>query len=281
MKTEIFIILIYLFIGCSSTNKEYLVNGVVHDIKTDEEIIIIDHDSISGFMMPMIMPFNFKNKKDVETLSTGDSIRFTLVVKPDYSYVTNFTVLGKSIFIEDEDDFWDDDEYKPLDLGDHLTDIGLLDLNGDSVSISNSDGKFRFISFIFTRCPIPNMCPAVVIKNGVLASHFKKNKNLELIMISFDYVHDTPAILKEFYGPSINNYENWRAWSSVGNIAGLYTLSSELGCEFWGVDEGKIGHNLRSALISPNRELLKVWSGDDWLAKDVLKDIENYMTIVN
>ena len=102
------------------------------------------------------------------------------------------------------------------------------------------------------------MCPAVVIKNGVLASYFKKSKNLELIMVSFDYVHDTPAILNEFYGPSINNYENWRAWSSVGNIADLYKLSSELGCEFWGVDEGNIGHYLRSALIDPNRKLLKV-----------------------
>ena len=62
MKTKIFIISIYLFIGCTNTNKEYLVNGVVHDIKIDEEIIIIDHDSIPGFMMPMIMPFNFKKR---------------------------------------------------------------------------------------------------------------------------------------------------------------------------------------------------------------------------
>ena len=34
-------------------------------------------------------------------------------------------------------------------------------------------------------------------------------------------------------------------------------------------------------MISPNRELLKVWSGDDWLAKDVVKDIENYMAMIN
>ena len=69
-------------------------------------------------------------------------------------------------------------------------------------------------------------------------------------------------------------------FSSVGNISDLYTLSSELGCEFWGVDEGNIGHNLRSALIDPDRKLLKV-CGDDWLAKDVIKDIENYMAMIN
>ena len=49
---------------------------MIHDIKIDEQIIIIDHDSIPGFMMSMIMPFNFKNKEDVENLSSGDSVRF-------------------------------------------------------------------------------------------------------------------------------------------------------------------------------------------------------------
>ena len=119
MKTKIFILSIYLFVGCTNTSKEYLVSGVVHDIKIDEKTIIIDHDSISGFMMPMIMPFNFKKKEDVEKLSSGDSIRFTLVIKPDNSYVTNFTILGKSILLDDQDDFWDDDEYKPIVIGEH------------------------------------------------------------------------------------------------------------------------------------------------------------------
>ena len=99
-------------------------------------------------------------------------------------------------------------------------------------------------------------------------------------MISFDYIYDTPRILKEFYGASTNRYENWRVWSSYNKISDLYTLSSEIGCEFWGIEENNIGHNLRSALIGPNMELLKVWEGDKWLAKDVRKDIENYMEIV-
>ena len=281
MKTKIFIISIYIFIGCTKTDKEYVVNGVIHDIKIDEQIIIIDHDSIPGFMMSMIMPFNFKNKEDVEDLSPGDSVRFKLIVKSDDSYVLDFNLLGRSIAFEDQDDFWDDDEFKPIGVGERLTDIKMTDLNGDSISLSSSDGKFRFISFIFTRCPIPNMCPAVVIKNGVLASNFKNNQNLELIMMSFDYVHDTPAVLKEFYSSSVSIYENWRVLSSVGNISDLYTLSSELGCEFWGVDEGNIGHNLRSVLIDPTRKLLKVWGGDDWLARDVIRDIENYMAMIN
>ena len=279
MKIKKYILAFFLFISCSNTDKEYSVTGVVQDIKEDQSIIVIDHDSISGFMMPMVMPFNLEHKKDVLELSIGDSVKFKLVVTSSNSYATDFTILGRSEIVDDYDEFWDD-EYRKKQIGERLSDVSLLDINGDSISLSSLNGKFRFISFIFTRCPIPNMCPAVVIKNGVLANNFRDYNNLELIMVSFDYAYDSPIVLKDYYGDLISIYANWSIWSSAGDISDLYTLSSEIGCEFWGIEENNIGHNLRSALIGPNMELLKVWEGDEWLAKDVRKDIENYMEIV-
>ena len=279
MKIKKYILAFFLFISCSNTDKEYSVTGVVQDIKEDQSIIVIDHDSISGFMMPMVMPFNLEYKKDVLELSIGDSVKFKLVVTSSNSYATDFTILGRSEIVDDYDEFWDD-EYRKKQIGERLSDVSLLDINGDSISLSSLNGKFRFISFIFTRCPIPNMCPAVVIKNGVLANNFRDYNNLELIMVSFDYAYDSPIVLKDYYGDLISIYANWSIWSSAGDISDLYTLSSEIGCEFWGIEENNIGHNLRSALIGPNMELLKVWEGDEWLAKDVRKDIENYIKIV-
>ena len=279
MKIKKYILAFFLFISCSNTDKEYSVTGVVQDIKEDQSIIVIDHDSISGFMMPMVMPFNLEHKKDVLELSIGDSVKFKLVVTSSNSYATDFTILGRSEIVDDYDEFWDD-EYRKKQIGERLSDVILLDINGDSISLSSLNGKFRFISFIFTRCPIPNMCPAVVIKNGVLANNFRDYNNLELIMVSFDYAYDSPTVLKDYYGDLISIYSNWSVWSSAGGISDLYTLSSEIGCEFWGIEENNIGHNLRSALVGPNMELLKVWEGDKWLAKDVRKDIENYIKIV-
>ena len=279
MKIKKYILAFFLFISCSNTDKEYSVTGVVQDIKEDQSIIVIDHDSISGFMMPMVMPFNLEHKKDVLELSIGDSVKFKLVVTSSNNYATDFTILGRSEIVDDYDEFWDD-EYRKKQIGERLSDVSLLDINGDSISLSSLNGKFRFISFIFTRCPIPNMCPAVVIKNGVLANNFRDYNNLELIMVSFDYAYDSPIVLKDYYGDLISIYANWSIWSSAGDISDLYTLSSEIGCEFWGIEENNIGHNLRSALVGPNMELLKVWEGDEWLAKNVRKDIENYIKIV-
>ncbi|MEL0269629.1 MAG: SCO family protein, partial [bacterium] len=143
--------------------------------------------------------------------------------------------------------------------------------------LDNYSGNYVFISFIFTRCPVPNMCPAVVIKNGVIARNFKDYDNVKLVMVSFDYLYDTPEILKSFYGSSTEDFPNWDVLSSVGKVSDLYTLSSEIGCEYWGIEKNNIGHNLRSALIGPDKTLLKIWEGDDWLAGSVSKEIENYI----
>lgn len=280
MKKVLFIISFYLLVSCSKKHKEYDVFGIIQKINSDQKTIIVDHDSIPGFMMPMVMPFNFQDKKDIIGINVGDSVKFKLVLTKKNSYATNFIKLG-SVFLEDsEDDFWEDEEFKQKNIGDLISDVNLVDINDGDIYLGSFNKKFKFISFIFTRCPIPNMCPAVVIKNGVLANNFRRNKDIELIMVSFDYIYDSPEILKEFYGESINKYENWRVWSSQNKISDLYTLSSEIGCQFWGIEENNIGHNLRSALIGPNMELLKVWEGDKWLAKNVTRDIKDYMKIM-
>ena len=281
MKKTTLILILFLFYSCSSDSKTYKVTGVVLDINEEDNRIIIDHDSIKGFMMPMIMPFKYIDGNVISGISNGDSVKFKLIITDQGSYADNFKVLGNKESIDDYDEFWDDDEFKEKKIGESISDVTLMNLNQELVKISSINQRYIFISFIFTRCPIPNMCPAVVIKNGYLAKEFRYNDKISFVMVSFDYIYDTPNILNDFYGQIVNDFDNWKVLSSVENISNLYTLSSELGCEFWGIEENNIGHNLRSALIGPEMKLLKVWEGDDWIAGDVKKYIDSYLKIVN
>jgi len=124
---------------------------------------------------------------------------------------------------------------------------------------------------------MPTMCPAVVIKNEYLARTFKNNNDIKFIMISFDYKYDTPSILNEFYGPTIAKFENWQVWSSSGHVKDIYQFAKQSGCDFWGIEEGKIGHTLRSILLGPNRELLGFWPGDNWKMGNVKNAIDLLM----
>ena len=105
MKIKTFILTVFFLISCSNKDKEYAVYGVIQDIKENQNTIIIDHDSIPGFMMPMVMPFNIKHTKDIAELSVGDSVKFKLIVTDTKSYVTDFTILGRSDIIDENDGF--------------------------------------------------------------------------------------------------------------------------------------------------------------------------------
>ena len=277
MKKKIIYLFIPLLFSCSEAYKVYEVTGVVLDIDENAKSILVDHDSISGFMMPMVMPFKIKNKTILKNITKYDSVSFDFIITEKTSYAENFKKLGESSLKFEEDEFWEEDEYQQKKIGQKLSKVNFIDTKGDSTSLNQFKDNYIFISFIFTRCPVPNMCPAVVIKNGVLARKFKDYSELKFIMVSFDYIYDTPTILDSYYGNIIKDFPNWMVWSSVRNTSDLYTLTSEVGASYWGIEENNIGHNLRSVLIGPDRKLLKVWEGDEWLAGEVGKELNNYM----
>ncbi|SVA65580.1 uncharacterized protein METZ01_LOCUS118434 [marine metagenome] len=265
---------LFLF-SCGVAEKSYSVKGVIHDINISEKLIIIDHDTIPDLMMPMIMPFTVKHVSQLDDLSIGDSVHFNFVWADTFTYARDFKIVGKGKLPDYEDnEFFEDDEYSERKIGEIIDDVTLLDLEGSEVKLSNSDGNYRFISFIFTRCPMPNMCPAVLIKNNYLVQSFSDRDDIDLIIVSFDYKYDTPTVLNEFYGPTIADHKNWHVWSSTGKVSDVYRLTKQVGCEFWGVDENNIGHNLRSVLLGPDRKILGIWPGTDWKAGEVKNAIQ-------
>lgn len=263
-------------------NKYYPVVGVITEIHLNRHELTIHHDEIKNFMMAMTMNFKLKQNEDISQFSVGDSIHFRLSFEGNNGYATHFKVIDNvAIDIDHDDDFWDeDDPYSPIDIGDTLTDATFTDMFGNTVKLSDSDGKFRFISFIFTRCPMPNMCPALLFKQRYLAEKLA-DKNIEIIMISFDYIHDTPLTLKNVYQTTFEGHDNWQMWSSHTHMDDLYKLTKQVMFGFWGVEDNDIGHNMRCVLLDPSRRMIKTFDGLDWLPKDAKIIIEEAMIIGN
>jgi len=272
-------LLTLITIACNG-NKHYPVVGVITDIHINRHELSIHHDEIENFMMAMTMNFKLKPNDDIGQFSVGDSVHFRLSFEENNGFATHFKIIDNvAVDVKDDNDFWDeDDPYSPIDIGDILTDASFTDMFGNSVNLSDSDGKFRFISFIFTRCPMPNMCPALLFKQRYLAETLA-DKNIEIIMISFDYIHDTPQILKNSYQSTFEGHENWQMWSSHSHMDDLYKLTKQAMFGFWGVEENDIGHNMRCVLLDPNRRMIKTFDGLDWLPKDTKTIIEKIMIL--
>ena len=269
------LIIILLLFSCKTPEK-YNVTGVIKDIKQEENRLLIDHDEIPGFMVKMVMYFNLDSSVDINEFSINDSVNFDLIVTKNTSYSLNYLNLGKSSIIED--DFWDEDndEYKQLTIGETIDDATFLTIDNKSLSLSDIESEFILMSFIFSKCPMPNMCPASIVKNQFLANNFI-NEDITFLIISFDYIYDTPTVLKNIYGNL--NKDNLIFLSSYTRINDIFKLTQQVGVAFWGVEENNIGHNMKSVLIDKNLKLMNSFDGMDWKPGDVKKDIENILKV--
>ena len=269
------LIIILLLFSCKTPEK-YNVTGVIKDIKQEENRLLIDHDEIPGFMVKMVMYFNLDNSVDITEFSINDSVNFDLIVTKNTSYTLNYLNLGKSSIMED--DFWDEDKdkYKKLTIGETIDDATFLTIDNKSLSLSDIESEFILMSFIFSKCPMPNMCPASIVKNQFLANNFI-NEDITFLIISFDYIYDTPTVLKNIYGNL--NKDNLIFLSSYNRINDIFKLTQQVGVAFWGVEENNIGHNMKSVLIDKNLKLMNSFDGTDWKPGDVKKDIENILKV--
>ena len=270
-----FIITLSLLLAIGCSKKSYPVRGTILDVRKESNEFLIHHDEIPGFMMAMTMPFKLADSLDINRFGVGDSLKFRLEMKEEKAFAASFQLLGKGTLPE-LDNLWDD-EYSPLEIGEIFANATFLDLDSHNVSLSDSDGKFRFISYIFTRCPMPNMCPAVIMKNRYLAETFAETGEIEFILISFDYIYDTPSMMKSIYSSHTKSYPNMKFYSSIGHLNDIFMLAGQSFVSFWGVDENDIGHSLRSVIIDPERRLMKAYDGTEWRPEAAERDIRSLL----
>ena len=251
----------------------YRGTGMLMDGDAGRKELTIRHQAIGGYMPAMTMPFPVRDWDALPgDLYTGDSVAFELVVLPEAVYIRSLEILQPNPLAP---------RFTPggqaLQPGETFPDGAFTDLYGRPFRLASSAPALRFISFIFTRCPMPTMCPLVDQKHASLAKVFAK-RNVEsdrllFISLSFDYVYDTPAVLRDHYGRRTSPGGNWTVLSAVGHEKDLRAAAVAAGVEFWGIEEGAISHTMNSVLIDGQGKVVQVFFGSDWdlqSAQDVI-----------
>ena len=149
--------------------------------------------------------------------------------------------------------------------------------DGRAVKLSDWRGKVVVLTFIYTRCPIPDFCPLMDRKFSELAQHLSafpnRAKDIRLISLSFDPDHDTPEVLREHArirgaAPPL--------WSfAVASHAELAKIAAPLGL-FFAPAGREIAHNLCTAIIDSHGKLARLDVGKEpnrWETAEFLKTI--------
>ena len=126
------------------------------------------------------------------------------------------------------------------------------------------------LTFIFTRCPLPEFCPRIVSRLKELQKAITSDASLadvDLLAVTLDPEFDTPDVLAAYGRAAGADFSRWRfATGTTEEVAGL-TRALAVHVERTGALPD---HTLATALIDAEGRLGEVWRGNFWETQEVL-----------
>ena len=166
--------------------------------------------------------------------------------------------------------------FELLKMGAPVPDVAFVDQDGNHVNLSSFRGDAVVVTFIYTSCPMPNFCPLMDKNFQKMQAKLKENGNIlrtHLLSVSFDPAVDTPAVMKT-HAASLG--ADPRLWSFVtGDRDAIDKFASGFGVSISRAtnDPRDITHNLRTAIIDRQGNLVQTYNGNEWTPEQVLADV--------
>jgi protein SCO1 len=267
----------------SDNVKTYRLVGIVRGVDRALGELEIRHEAIPGFMPAMTMPFPVKDRAALDELHAGDEIEGTLRVASNSSELVDLKVTRRGNEGSLKVDL--SSGVARIELSQTLLEPGQMVPNftmttqeGKTLSLEDLRGHVVVLTFIYTRCPLPDFCPLIDRKFSELAGKLSvvasRAEQVRLLSVSFDPAHDTPEVLNEHARRQGARPPLWTF--AVASNDELAKVAPALGLVYW-PDQNEIGHNLVTAIIDPEGRLVRLERGRKWEPIDLLKAISTLL----
>ena len=256
--------------------KVYRLRGKVVSTDSATGEVTLNHEAIPGFMDAMTMPYKLKDPSILSELHPGDSITADVLVSqnPDADVVLDHIV----VIAQAKPD------YKPMVFyhvpapGDAVPDFKLRNQDGRAIHLEQFRGKTVLLTFIYTRCPLPNFCPLVTHNFAVIDRQLAANPALyaktHLLCVSFDPEHDTPERLRA-YGAQYIGSEVFAHWDfAVPSKPELLEMAKYFDVGITHGANDTITHTLSTTLIGPQGKVSQFYPGNEWTPEQVVADVK-------
>ena len=277
----------FLFTACqqtetktASTNaKRYPLKGKIVAVDRAKKKATVAHNEIPGFMEAMTMDFPIREDWVWEDLTKDAEIRAELVVDNDGFWLEKIGIIAAP----------NPNEPAPPPANENFAQIGkqvprftLTNQEGKRISTDDFRDKALAITFIYSRCPLPEYCSLMSRNFSDVAIKLKDSDlrdKIRLLSISFDPQTDTPRKLKE-YGQAYlgkNAAPDFTVWQlatgtdkEVKDIADFFGLRYEVDEK----DKTQFNHSLRTIVITPEGKVQKEFTGNEWTPDDLLRELQ-------
>ena len=276
--------LIILGSGCkprrSANEKRYDLKGKVVAVNKSERTATIAHEDIKGYMPAMTMPFKIKNDADLEMLKPGDQVTGALVVDDVESWVEITAIVEGPVTDLQTVDV--PGEPRP---GTDVPDFGLVNQDGKRIHLAQYRGQALALTFIYTRCPMPDQCTLMSNNFAAIDQELQKQPDVyaktHLLTISFDPEYDSPKVLRSYGASHTGRYtdETFQHWEFAGGSADeVKGIAQYFGLRYFHDTESgqdQVIHSLRTAVIGPDGKLFKLYRGNEWKPAEIAGDLQS------
>jgi protein SCO1 len=270
------VIAVSLLTGCArQPDREYELQGLVLAVDLARQEVTIKHDDIPQFMPGMTMAFKVARSDLLTGRQRGDLVKATLVVRDTEPHLRTLERIGSAPVAESDDDAR---VLATLATGDPVADVAFIDQHGTPRRLQDWQGHVVAVTFIYTRCPLPNFCPLMDRQFRTVQDRLRGDAALaadvRLLSVSFDPHHDSPDVLRKH---AATLQADPAIWTFVtGSAVDLDTFASQFGVSILRNNGSaqEIAHNLRTAVIDAAGRLVTVLNGSEWTPAGLLTELE-------
>lgn len=259
------------------TARTYQLKGQVLAVKTESNEILVKHDDIPGFMPAMTMAYAVKDAALIKDRAAGDLITATLVVEPSLAHLSAITRTGSAPLPEDaRTTIPAASGIDILRAGDLAPDTALINQDGRPITLKDFAGTATAITFVYTRCPLPQYCPlmdrrfaevqALVAQEPALAG------KVRLLSVSFDPTFDRAAVLRQHAASLKADPTVWTFATAEESVVDRF--AARFGVNVIREKDGTITHSLRTAVIDPSGRVNALLDSNAWTADDLVRELK-------
>jgi len=276
-RVPFILVLVFTVVPAWATSR-YPATGLVLKVDRPHHQVVVSCEAIPGYMDAMVMPLNVKSSKQLDPLTPGMTVDFTLVVEKTSSHMEGIKVRQFESYANEPMQARrlallqglgsPDLRAKVVPLGNEVPDFTLTDQTGKPVSLAQLEGKVVAANFVYTRCPLPDFCYRLSNNLAQLQKRFtsQMGSDLVLLTITFDPVHDRPDVMATYAKTWSANPDTWHfltgATSDIERICNMFGVSS------W-QDEGLLTHNMHTVVIDRHRKLVANIEGNQFTPKQL------------
>jgi len=257
--------------------RRFPLTGEVLSVDRARKVLTVRHNDVAGYMPAMTMEFPV-SAGDASSASAGEKIRAELVVAKDGG------VRLEGIWPDDKvelatidagarmlrQDTLEKGRQAYREVGDTVPEFVLYDQNGRLVDAARFRGRQVMLNFIYTRCPVANMCPLSTTKM-IAAQKLAREAGVhgvEFVSITLDPAHDTPGVLREYAD------DRGIDTSNFSFLTGPEPAIRDLLTQFGVIAEFKgdiLDHTLATLLIDEKGRVKWRADGSEWQPKDFVE----------